>query len=531
MPRSPSRIAVVVLTVLMASAMSTTEVAADAEATTKSRTVLRKRPARRGRVVARVPAKRSVSVIERKGKWTRVRYRRRTGWVLSTRLELAETAGPSAQNVVRTKPQKRLTSIETPLFANPGESSKHIAVIPAGTSVRSDARSGRWVRVRHGKRRGWIARSTLEADVAKLPSRKPGASRFSEKHSIRAGNWEKRSDLHDARTVEVTAPTPAHQNADGRSSVIFRVVAGQSVVATGRRDGDWVLIQRNDGIAGWVPSASVRTKTVSADALGEEVVSSRDADLDHSPAVLLLRDRFRVGVAARTGLMSLSQRFLSDGTTALSEYRVTANAAEAQTGADLSYRVVAGLRVGIDLRYSIAVGAPGIRYRDESGALEPVSFSLQTGRLSARVGYELSTARATTIHARVGYHLQWFQIDELVNPGLLGRESLVGETFGLGVDSALGETLLVGATTDALVSGERVQTPGLEDGEHRKTIGLWGDVRVSYVGFGRTSVEASYGLAWAVSRWTGPSMRQPDVSNAERTDTAHHLLLGLGRVF
>jgi opacity protein-like surface antigen len=217
--------------------------------------------------------------------------------------------------------------------------------------------------------------------------------------------------------------------------------------------------------------------------------------------------------------------FSSNGTTPLSASRLSASGMAAFASAEAGM-TRGRLHGSVDASYGVTLGLPGIRVQQADGtASDPLGFTWHHFAGGARLGYRVTDAFVP--HLRGGYRLDWFRVSDVTNPGMIARDGLSGFLVGAGADAALSDELLVRIGGETLVGGGRKQTPGLEDGLRSSALAFWGRLDGSYLATDEIAVCGSYQYGWSETDWDGQSQRQPDVTEARRTDLSHLLLLSL----
>lgn len=384
---------------------------------------------------------------------------------------LGYSPGPLAAEPVGGRAEGEWTiTFATALRQLPGETSPKLAQLRVGMRVQVLGRKDRWLRAKHRGKLGWIPRTTAEPPA---PDRAPRRVRPIERWrggAIQVAGAVKQVD-DTARSHADDAPTTARTRAPASAPVV---------------------------------------------------------EADHAANYLVPRRRARM--RAGLGASSFGVEFRSDGQTELAAYRISATAVAAGASGELSIPL-GPISLGVDAAYVVAVGAPGIRYRDGAESLEPVGFSLQDVDAGLVVGAPLPVGRGIRVSARAGWHFTWLHVDEVDNPGLLARERLTGVTLGGRLETSPGRNLLARAGADVLVGGDRDQTPGLEDGAQASESAAWFSLALGYLIARRSAIEGGYRLGWASTRWTGASPRQPDVMSARRSDRSHGFLISVNTSF
>ncbi|HKE17151.1 MAG TPA: SH3 domain-containing protein [Kofleriaceae bacterium] len=453
-------------------------------------------------------------------------------------------AGDRTGEPIPAPPGAPVTTIETPLYARAGESSRRIGRLARGTPVDIVARKGRWLEVRAAGARGWLPRSTIEqranggdrprpADREPAePGERPG---FRAHTAVRAGAARRSVWMDRTALVEVARAGAARAEPDAASPPVFEVAAGAELRLAGQARGEWSLVETPDGTVGWLPAVTLRAAAGGrarppAAPAGEIASEAAEAGGQPAPsgpdrALLSLNRPSWVRARAAVGVSTFDMDFSSNGSTPLAAYRLSASAMAAF--ASMEAGMTRGrLRGSVDAGYGVTVGVPGIRVQGaDGGTSDPLAFTWHHVEGGVRLGYQVAGAFAP--HVRAGYHYDWFRIGDVTNPGKLARDGLRGFVVGVGADVAPSDDLVVRVGGETLVGGGRKQTPGLEDGLASSALAFWGRLEASYLASDSVAVEGSYQYGWCSTDWDGQSPRQADVTSAERTDHSHLLLVSL----
>jgi hypothetical protein len=358
------------------------------------------------------------------------------------------------------------TSAATTMHKHPGESTKVVLKLRPGARLRVLSRKGRWVRVRVGKRVGWVTRTTV---------RSPGNDDEPESTPTKWG--KRRAEALDSGDA---APSPT--------------------------------TYANFG------------KTVEVSA--ESPTPRRRRAPDEPPAEPL--GPSRIGV--RAGMQSISMSFSSDGAAGYGNFRISARAMTAAiAGRLLLSDADSDWHLAVDGSDRVGYSSPGIRYASSTGEIGDIPFSTHEANAGLSVGYRVADSFGGTVAAaRIGVHYGVFSPHDIYNHGKLPRESLTGATAGLRFHlPILYDGLSLAIEADVLLAGQRAQTTGLEDGTVTEVSAAWGGATFSYPLSRRLGVQAGYRFGTASTTWEGPSARQPDATEASREDREHLLAVGL----
>ena len=333
-----------------------------------------------------------------------------------------------------------------------------------------------------------------------------------------AGDDRDQARARERETVVVRVEQARlYQLPSARSEPVERAAVGSELVVLGR-NGGWLKVQNQRGVAGWIPGAKVQEPR-------------------RKPPVDKLARRASAGV----GYSAIGQTFASSSEDPRGAYSLSSGAAVLALGGEVVYASGERWRLAGDLDYRLTIAAPGIRYTDpESMAAVDIGFKRHQVDLGARAGYVLGGDMGMVAYGRVGFHYDNFRINDVSNfdrnLALLPSEVLTGVTVGAILDvPRLGAAWAARVRVDALpLLASRQQTTGLEDGATSKTFAAWGGALLEYAWDDTYKLSGEYQYAYARTRWNGAvetSMRPHMADSARRKDSAHLLLIGVGRSF
>ncbi len=236
--------------------------------------------------------------------------------------------------------------------------------------------------------------------------------------------------------------------------------------------------------------------------------------------------RLAVRATVGIGYRSLDMRFASNGGGGLANYLVSADAAVADVEAELIARPRSRLVLAaIDGRVRMSYSSPGLDYMGPTLPAGEIPFTVFEAEAGARLGVHHGAFDAAL---RGGLHYGAFLAEEIANAGRLPRERLFGATAGVRADIAPARSrVVVSLAFDLLVAGDRQQTPGLEDGQTSDAGALWTSATVRYRLDQRWSALGTLSFTRATTSWRGPSVRQPDVTAADRVDRSEIVQVGV----
>jgi hypothetical protein len=333
-----------------------------------------------------------------------------------------------------------------PLRVRPAERAPSYANVDRGSELEVLAERGRWLRVRHGRRVGWVTRTQVQAPPAK-PVARPERSGFSGKHP------------EDAVKVTVSIDkVRAFDDPRTKANEVLELVKGDVVTVIGRGHQGWLLVESTAGDVGWIPGSVV-------DDAGKFAGDPRRA-----PAERVAADKSGATPAAVPAATSEPIIVRTVGAGAPKERRVTggliatagvdsfqlrdAEAMGRATGPLGAISAGARMRVAREMWIGLAgnagVGGGDLTYYTATETSKPMATRNIAIDASAEVGW----GHTWSVAARGGYHMASFAVDsDRTDPMLVG-EQFRGPTVGLGGSVPIGARFAVVAAVDFMPAGE-----------------------------------------------------------------------------
>ena len=519
--------------VLFASIVATI---ARAEPRTTETVIVRKAGNAKARSVGKLPANTAVTIEREAGEWIRIRARvgrkRIVGFV--ARASITDDApppapvaeddsedgfAPPATNV----PHKTTETVV--VRKKPGEKQAAAGTLAPDTIVVVEGERGRWLRVRAGALLGYLPRTAITGvevatDTTALATQPAPPSEPARK-------WRKPELAGSALAIEATSATSLRSEAAPEAAVIAEIARGaRLVVIDASGTGGFVRVRDGAGREGWVARAHVGNGAASA-ALGATAgapSTTVSAAARPAPSPLPSR-RLAVRIGAGVGYRVLGMDFTSNGSGGLANYVATADASAADLDLDIALHR-ARIVIGFDAQVGVSRSSPGLDYPGPTGPPGDIAFSTVDIDAGLRVGVR---ARSMfVLCARIGAHYDAFVTRDIENAGMLPRERLLGSTLGARVEVAPpGSPVSATLHVDALLLGDRRQTPGLEDGASSTARAVWAGVTARYALARRLSLQATYDFGRSTTEWSGMSVRDPGVTSARRVDSTQLVQLGL----
>ncbi len=331
---------------------------------------------------------------------------------------------------------------EIPLRARSGEAAPALARIGRGAELQVIGERGRWLRVRHGTRVGWVTRSQVEARTPAEPRPRARRSGFSGKRR------------EDALKVKIEIDrVRGFDDPRTKASCTLDLAKGDVVIPIGRGHNGWILVETTEGDRGWIPASVVGD---AARFLGEprlapaEVAAAAAAvpDDEQPPAPRAARStapspspsRFAASLVATAGGETFALR--QPDAMAIASGPLVAVAAAARV------RVASRLWLGLAGNAGLSTG--DLTYYDTTAQSQPMATRGAELDASAELGW----GGAWSIAARGGYHHAELEVEsERLEPMLAG-ERIRGATVGLGGTAPLGRRIAVAAAIDVMPAGE-----------------------------------------------------------------------------
>lgn len=524
---------------------------ASADPHTTTAVVVRKAPKPKARAVGKLPANTPVTIDREEGDWIRIRARvgrkRIVGYV--ARGALATDAPPPPATAAAeddseegfTAPEARepRKALEVVVVRKkPGEKQAAAGTLAVGTVVEVEGEKGRWLRIRAGSLRGYVPRTTISGpEVATdttaftpAPSTTPAPPPTDEP----TRRW-RTPDRSPALSVEVTTAATLRAEPRPDAAAVAEVARGaRLVVVDATSTPGFVQVRDDQGRAGWIARADVGNGSAAAAVApiraGEEaprVAVRTETPRADTPALVRGAPprRFAIRVDAGIGYRILGMDFTSNGAAGLANYVGTSGASAIDLDVDAAMQR-GRMVIGLDAKLGASRSSPGLDYPGPSGPPGEIPFSTVAVDAGVRVG--MRARRLFVIAARAGAHYDAFVTRDVENAGMLPRERLLGTTLGARVD-VVPPASRVTATlhADALVFGNRRQTPGLEDGASSTARAVWAGVIARFAVARRIAVHAAYDFGRATTEWSGMSVRDPGVTSARRVDSTQLFQVGL----
>jgi hypothetical protein len=135
---------------------------------------------------------------------------------------------------------------DTQLHSRPGEASSSIGKVQSGERLVVIGSQGRWLRVRHRQRTGWVTRTQVEERGDRAARKRRNATGFSGKQR------------EDALKVVVDIDkVRAFDDPRTKAKEVLDLKRGDQLVVLGRGHEGWILVELDGAGVGWIPESAV----------------------------------------------------------------------------------------------------------------------------------------------------------------------------------------------------------------------------------------------------------------------------------
>lgn len=446
---------------------------------------------------------------------------------------VAAAAGAAAADA----PAAVWTTQEVRLRARPGETAAVVARAERGEQMAVVDEWGRWLRVRHGRRVGWLTRAEVEVRAGGAEPPRPRARR---------GGFSGKA-VEDALQVTVEADrVRGFDDPRTKATCVLDLSRGDTVTVIGRGHDGWILVEHATGVVGWIPAAAVTDGGQFAGdprrAKGMPATSRDDGDVrittergdDGDDAAAARAPRATATAPAAAGRARRADRRRIVGTVAGAAGAQTF--AMRQTGAGESMAIARGPAAAVAASAHVRLAgdlwlAAGTDAELGTGDLVYYTAAEQSAPMATRglavdAGASLAWGRTWQVAARAGYHYASLAVEsDRAEPMLIG-EQVAGLTVGVGGALPLGRRAALAAAVDVMPAG--AQRPAeLPAGVLYATgmRGAWARASVAVRLPARLVGIVAYRGGVATANLTDGAATP---TTATRTDQSHAVTAGLG---
>jgi hypothetical protein len=361
---------------------------------------------------------------------------------------------------------------DTQLHSRPGEASSSIGKVQSGERLVVIGSQGRWLRVRHRQRTGWVTRTQVEERGDRAERKRRNATGFSGKQR------------EDALKVVVDIDkVRAFDDPRTKAKEVLDLKRGDQLVVLGRGHEGWILVELEGAGVGWIPESAVtdggrfagdprrapsevaaakaktEAKTDDGDDRDDKAEAKAEAEptrvatleeVNDSPAPATAKatatatasrpetgSKIAVGGGLGFGVASYGMRQSGEG-----DALGTAFGAAVAVALDGHYRIADRIWVGAAIDADMSSGSITFTTATE----ETPGISAQQMKVMARA--EVTYAPSWRVAGRLGWYYDSLAVESDRADAMLLGESVAGPTVGVGGGLPLGRRFAVAGAID-----------------------------------------------------------------------------------
>jgi hypothetical protein len=497
---------------------------------TNQATKIYNHPGEQGKVLMKVKEGQAMTVLSRDGRWLKVRYQGRTGYVPRSKVEL-----PEGDEIVRNTRRRPFVDGRGTKrgFGGEGGPEDRIGADATGdgdddsTPAKGKATKSKDDDDDTGKKPTKSTKRKSSDDDDDGGSKKSSkASKDDEPDDEPTGkdDDDKGGEDNAQKAVHVTEKIKVYEEANNSSDVMFTADPSDDLFLDPddpkATKGKYTLVSKKDGDIGYV--------------LTDKLDLGSDEDSDAGDG----RKR-AIDLRGRIGFAIIQEGMSTPGGSTKPPDNFNLGTSSATLALGGRYVTPYGKKyfLGGEATLDIDKGIPGISYTNATTMQSStIGFTLYNFNLRALGGYDLRGKRGTVVWGRLGYHYQSFQVADVTDPAkntaLLPSEILKGITFGGGVTiPKLTPKIGIGLSLDLMLIGTSLQqTKNLEDGANPSASGACFGGVFTYRWKPKMDLQATYDLNYASLSFGAPvmgSMRTHTGMSSSRADTMHTIAVGI----
>jgi len=563
-----------VRTVVLAFVLASTGAASAEKVKTNQETKIYNRPGEQGKVISKVAEGQTITVLSKDGRWLKVRYQGRTGFIPRSKVDMAEGEEMVARNTRRRPfvdgrgkkrgfngeggPEDRVGADATGDVARSDDSdakpTKRDASEDDDTQDKPSTKNDKKVAKADKKPDKKPADKKVAASTKKpaddddddTPTKKPADKKAADKKVAAAAVKDDDDDEPKAQSKEdedkaeaeppsfhVKRKVDAHEEADPDSAVSFSpkpedpLFLNDDDVSKATK-GKWTEVSAKDGDVGYVLTEDL------------ELGAKSDDDTPSGPTTKRGRE---IMATARIGLSFVSQTMTATGAATpngVDQFDTGGNAFTLSLGG--GYTTPKGSRwvIGGEATLDIGKSLSGLSFTDTTTMTSSsASFTAYDFNLRALGGLDLHGKRGTVLWARLGYHYQSLLVADVGDPAKnvtkTPSEVIKGPMLGFALTvPRLSQKIGFGINFDFMFGGSLSQTKQLEDGAN-PSAGMYDlGLAITYawrppMNFHFLFDHESQSLSWGAPVMT--SARTHTGTAEARSDSINTVTFGIDRAF
>ena len=509
---------------------------------------LRARAGEKAPTVMKLKEGQTVRILGEEGRWLKVSYRGKVGYITRTQVDREESAEPPVTAARESRTRARDPKSNEGLRRQDKDKDKDKDK-KDWDSLDDDA-TGEAV----------VEQDDVEdkpTEKADKPAEKADkkAKLVARKSAGKQGRKGRKKGFEQGMEVVTTAKAIVYTRASASSGELFETKKNEpfTIIAVSEDAPGWVRVKDPEDNKGWIKTDLIVVAAFPAgDDLDDDEVAEEEVPKprrgrakaskggggggggdDEADAGVRSSGGKPLGLAidlgAHLALVAKAQDFTSDGSNLRAKYKVTNTAPAASITGGLAKEVGGSLVVGLEAAFLVSLGGGGIAIPAE-GAMAAHTLTWQTLGLDLRgvAGYRQPKFVAA---ARVGLHRASVTVQE-DQVAKLPSERTDGYTVGVEVRlPRITDKISAHAGADVLTGASLLQTVGLKDGHHAEMKAYYLGCGLGYLIKEQILGTVSYALSYETFKFVGASEREATATNASRTDLQHTLGVGAAYLF
>ncbi|HEU0029596.1 MAG TPA: SH3 domain-containing protein [Kofleriaceae bacterium] len=462
------------------------------------------RAGEQGKVVVKVKEGQSLTVLDKDGRWLKVRVSGRTGYIPRSKVELPEGDDEIVRNT-RRRP-----------FVD-GRGTKRGFGGEAGPDDRVGADA---VDVEKPEPRGKDKVKDKDKDKDSDDDADSDDDTSSKDTDDDEPKDAKDDDEAEARaTARVKSKTTVYAEASGDSDEAFTASPKMTLFPTGNKKGKYVEVENEEGDIGFVLASKLEMEEVEGGEGG-------------APKTRVIDGRARLGVT----IIQQGLRTAGGVPEQPDNYNLSTSAITLALGGTYLRPYSKQYMLGADLNFDLAKAVPGIEVGDGT----KTSITLYNLNVRGLVGYDMKKKSGMMVFGRLGLRWQSYQVADALdltkNKAKLPSEILTSPTLGAALTiPKMTPKIGLRFSLDAMLFAASVkQTKNLEDGQDPSAKGACLGAGFTYRWKPAMDIQATYDLNYMKYSFGAPvdtSMRGHMGTDVKRTDIFHAVTVGIAKAF
>nr|HEX4314183.1 SH3 domain-containing protein [Kofleriaceae bacterium] len=525
---------------------------------TNQKTKIYAHPGEAGQVLATVKTGQAMTVLSKEGRWLKVRYAGRTGYVPRSKVDLPDDDDAIQRNTRRRpfvdgRGTKRIAGGEGPDdrvgadAVGDGDTGTPSTSKDGGDDVddggsKSKGKGSKTVKSTKPKGGG---DDGDDGDDAGTKGKGKGKTKGKAKgggddgdsgggddgdgdsgggdkpkdggDSSDGGDGGDTADADTRPRTHVTAKAKVYNDPDKTSDLAFTAEPEQELYIEDKK-GKWTEVSLAEGDIGWVQTSKLDLETSGGEGAG---ITKRTIDL-----------------RARVGASFINQGLRTTGSAKLAppdNYNIGSAAATLAIGADIIYPYGKQYLLGGEMTYDYDAAYPGISFENKT-----TSISIHQLDLRAVAGYDLHNSKGMVVWGHLGFRYQGYLVANVTNlndnTALIPSEVFKAPTIGAAITiPRLTPKIGMKANLDLAVIGTSLsQTKNLDDGLAPKEKQVLFGVAGTYRYKPGMDLQATYDLTYGSASFGAvdpTSQRQHMGTSVARTDIFHTIAFGICKTF